>query len=1300
MPREKISGVQASLASGSPLRTTGLFKDHFLFKLVPSLDVWHQQEERLPQAFERIRDRLVKFSGVLNSYDEGQTRKDIIDFVLGVLGHSYDPEQTIKYGLGEIGKPDYALFSSETERIAANKTDSDESYFSQATALAEAKAWTIVNLDQPRSLPSGGRKTPARQLVDYLYYAHVRWGILTNGRLWRLYSTSPVRAQETYVEIDLLNATIGQDLEAIRYFLILFHRDAFVRDRDGRCLLDRLYEGSELAAKELEGDLWQRVFLAMEEVMNGFLTHPDNDLGSSQLDEIHETSLIFLYRILFLLFAESRGLLPVANPAYRSVSLQRLKDKVRRRAGESPTPYGLANWTALGELFRLINQGSEARGIPRDRFFLPPYNGRLFDPGHFVLLETAKLGNDSLAKALLLLSTDHEGEFVDYAQLSVRHLGTIYEGLLQYQASISSEDLFLKTEHGTEYYRTENQLESDLQKELRSREAEVSAAVLKRELRKLKSTLTKIPAGKVFLAGEGHVRRATGTYYTPESVVQRIVENALGRLVEDLKGKGLVGEELAEAILNLRVLDPAMGSGHFLVSAIDFLADEVAEARGFLHAEESPAEREDYENKIRREVLAHCVYGVDKNQLAVELAKVGLWLHTLTKDQPLSFLDHRLKTGDSVIGERLKSLGAHPRDPLNVLIEVGRVRAFVDALSEKTLLLAEIEDDRLPNVKRKEELYNELRDSLEFQKTSAIADIRCSITFGNKVTPKRYADIAAQAFFASSFRRWDRDVREMGGLISRARDLAEEYVFFHWELEFPDVFQEKGGFDAVIGNPPYVSNWTLSKLDRRLVRVLRRFFPAVTTGHWDLYVTFIRRGFGLLRDGGVLSFIVPTSFLTEKYGKGIRGYLLEKGQLERLIDFGAERLFEQGVRQYVIFEVWRKSPDGNETQIWTGSKEGDTHLRNIPQSFFWQVPNLAFRTDLKEEDIGMLMTLEDTGIRLGNVCLVNVGVVAHSAEDSPEVFKKNDVVTDRPRQGGRLFIEGKDISRFRAEWNGKYILYDEYREHFHRPKFPELFENEKVIVRRISGEDNRLIGVLDSKGLFSNDNLIFVLPWTEKLEKLQAPGKVWRPVMYEALSPAEIAGLLNSKVLGFHFEKLRATETLQGSFTGVYPEDLRHLPIPPLDDIRQSGLEQLVRSITDAAARISEVRRSFFSFLERTLHVSIDLLQGKSVLFGFDRHTYENFIRQLLRSRNRRIIKEAGGPAVNRFQFQEQTLRPSWNRVTEELRGLHSEFGVLEEQIDSLVFDIFGLGEDQRLYIRGHFARSDPEAPQTDHAPA
>ncbi len=600
-------------------------------------------------------------------------------------------------------------------------------------------------LDGPDlSDPDTPDENPGAAVVSALARGDARWVIVTNGKLWRLYSKDAHSRSTNFYEVDLEEALLASDEtdpnEAFRYWWLFFRRQAFVEGPEAEqptCWLDGIVRGSRDYAKRLGDRLKDRIFVTIfPHLAQGFLRDRKKRLGQTRRptdDELHDTyeaTLTLLYRLLFLLYAESRDLLPITESAYQQASLKQIKEELAAKAGvaESGVPeklkaYKDAETTLYDRLLRLFAVMDHGEPLLN----VPCYNGGLFitdpepggpgiSPGNgdreqriAAFLQEHKVPDRFLALAIDRLARDQDEKtlglvFIDYKSLEVRHLGSIYEGLLEFKLKIAAEDLATKTEKKKEKYIPLSQVKPGRgRRRVAGGDAHPTPAVRK---------------GEVYLSNDKAERKATGSYYTPDPIVEYIVEHTVGPVLEEkleaLKPEldkasktyhrhlanaknnpGILpsGSEprafaaaktyaehraLVDQVFDMKVLDPAMGSGHFLVEAVDFITDRlldflnryphnpvrfmldktrrsIRDALGEQGVTVDPDKLTDI-NLLKRHVLKRCVYGVDLNPMAVELAKVSLWLDAFTLGAPLSFLDHHLRCGNSLIGATFEDL--------------------------------------------------------------------------------------------------------------------------------------------------------------------------------------------------------------------------------------------------------------------------------------------------------------------------------------------------------------------------------------------------------------------------------------------------------------------------------------------------------------------------------------------------------------------------------------------------------------------------------------------------------------------
>jgi hypothetical protein len=552
-----------------------------------------------------------------------------------------------------------------------------------------------------------------------------------------------------------------------------------------------------------------------------------------------DQALTLVYRILFLLFAEARALVPVWNEIYReSYSIDALANKAARSAP------GL--WQGFQAISRLAHAGCRAGDLR-----VTAFNGRLFSPRHAPLVDDRQLPDAIMRDVLLDLATEVTAagrRRISYHDLGVEELGSVYERVLEHEPVRNGAAVILT--------RTSKQ------------------------------------------------RKTTGSFYTPRALTEFLVRRTLAPLVE---------HRSAGDILRLRIVDPAMGSGAFLVGACLFLADACEQARirdgEWSAAEITTADRA----RLRRQIAEQCLYGVDLNPMAVQLARLSLWLTTLAADRPLTFLDHHLATGNSLIGAWLRDLPQPPgsgRRPHRI----AELPLFADQIADTVaghvlpirLRLSE-PSDSLEVVKGKERAMSALASARgPLAGWSAAADAWCAAALWPGAPPS--AGVVREWIAAAAGDAPMLSERQLGPMLDRVRAVAAGHHAFHWELVFPEVFFAadgrpaiNGGFDAVIGNPP----WDMLRADSgsaserattktTTAEVLRfcrasRCYRHHSTGHANSYQLFLERAIQLARRGGRVGLILPSGIATDHGSAPLRRHLFDQTAVDTWIGFDNRR---------------------------------------------------------------------------------------------------------------------------------------------------------------------------------------------------------------------------------------------------------------------------------------------------------------------------------------------------------------------------------------------------------------------------
>jgi hypothetical protein len=763
----------------------------------------------------------------------------------------------------------------------------------------------VVASAESLDVKMGDKVAPSYQAVAAL--RRFGWVILTNGRFWRLYSGKVSSASTNYFEVDL-DGVVAETDPRLVYFVSLFSASSFVV-RDGVTDVDLVYDEGIKHAQGVEDELRRKVFdggLFLNLVKGVLDLSPSKMYSQEELDEAKALALKLLYRILFVLYAESRGLLPVENARYKEFSLEFLRPRLDAFAKE---PAGHAVWDILKTLFGMISKGDVEANLPQ-------YDGALFeeDPD----LDSITIKNEFLVPALRDLM-ESEGKGIDYQNLGVRHLGSLYEALLEYSVRQAKQPLVMYKE-------------------------EILDAKYAEDLKQ--KPIGFIEKGELYLSVKGLARKGTGSYYTPDEIVTFLVKKGLephfkrreeqfradlARLPPASKPRDLELEKKCnEDLLGLRVVDPAMGSGHFLVAAVNEitrwiinLLREYPDAPLMREIEEFRQSIVEEQRKrgirldedlltddviLKRMVMKRCVYGVDINPLAVELAKVSLWLDSFTIGTPLTFLDHHIRCGDSLIGLWIENIASKVFD---TTLErwTGTVSIAGASLVESVMMPADL---TVQQVTQSREAYEAVREKT--QPLRILLDMFCT----SIIEPELGAKLPKNLGLIEETYRKKGEKPRWWSLVEEASKLSEKYRFFHWELEFPDAFtKDRRGFDLVVMNPPWSEVMpqdddffsvyfpqfrrlkTTKEKEREKAKLLQdpeikirfceyeseinqrlKFFKESGEynkrgrGHTNLWKLFLERGFNLLLSEGSLAVIIPSNIVNDEGSKPLRAAIL------------------------------------------------------------------------------------------------------------------------------------------------------------------------------------------------------------------------------------------------------------------------------------------------------------------------------------------------------------------------------------------------------------------------------------------
>jgi hypothetical protein len=548
---------------------------------------------------------------------------------------------------------------------------------------------------------------------------------------------------------------------------------------------------------------------------------------------LYDQSLTVLYRVLFLLFAEARGLVPMWHPIYRD--RYTIEAILATLLGGRPCR-GI--WHAVVAISRLAHAGCSAGELK-----VTPFNGRLFAPTHAAAFDRTRIDDGVMAGAILAIGTTagRAGRTrISYRDLDVEQLGAVYERVLDYEP---------------------------------------------------------VGAG-AHLARTGDARRSSGSFYTPRAVTAYLVRCALEPLVRD---------RTADEIMCLRILDPAMGSGAFLVAACRFLASAVEErliVEGRWH--EGDVDASD-RAAVRREIAQRCLFGVDLNPMAVQLARLSIWLVSLASDKPLTFLDHHLVAGNSLIGASLDDVRRQPpggvkrtRRPQSLPLFSGPLVGPIlqDAVRAR-LKLTRDPDDSPDRVHGKETTLAALHaPHSPLGRWSSVLDMWCAGWFwekGEAPNPALFNELS-DSLIGEEARV---PSRTAAAFLDDAAAIAARHRFLHWRLAFPEVFQDDngeprpdGGFDAVIGNPPWdmvrgdsgdVPVRSARRIEARQLTDFAReagIYRVESRVHVNRYQLFLERALQLTRPGGRVGLVLPSGVVTDPGASALRRHLFNHADVD------------------------------------------------------------------------------------------------------------------------------------------------------------------------------------------------------------------------------------------------------------------------------------------------------------------------------------------------------------------------------------------------------------------------------------
>lgn len=984
----------------------------------------------------------------------------------------------------------------------------------------------------------------------------VEWVIVTNGYEWRLFNANGVSPYEHFFSVDIKAALEMSIADATTpVFTYIFGADFYRFGENGSLIVDTFKDKSDQSEENIEDILRSKA----ENILTGLCYGLKDNMNKSTFMEndkkqIYEDAIILLYRLLFLGYAEARKLLPVYedDPDYQD-SFTKLCETAKRYYIESLL-------TERGNDFDLWDRLDSQLRIYVDK----NYNGGLFSNDDKPILKEYRIANKHLAPCLMELSyisgkRKDYNQKIEYKDLSVRNLGAIYEGLLEYQLFIADELMV-------------------------QRKSKEKVTYIKASETTLKNSDKNnlVQPGGIYLSQDAMERKETGAYYTPEDVVEYIVKNTVGMKLKELKTE--LDEKLHEIrdelsyepvkarrkqlqceidaktvdfikkeILSISIVDSAMGSGHFLVNTAYQISNYIVEI-----LESNCWENDEINADVmywRRKVVENCIYGIDINNLSVLLARLSLWLISMSNDKALSFLDHHLKCGNSLMGTTLEKL-QYVNNELPIL-SITKEHIIYPVI-RKYEKLKRIGSNTKADVQRQHEMYEEISNDLIIIKKKMDYYLACQF-FNNMIDDVELRDV----LLADNIQFFAKD--EFKPLL----DTATQNHFFHWEVEFPEAYIN-GGFDIMIGNPPYGAN-----LSEEIKAFYKNVFERVHMRTPDTFNYFIARAFDFLKDSGELSFIVPSNLLFQNEYEKTRRFLISSHKLRRVI-YAGDNVFERASVPTCVF-IAEKSNNKNYELIYSDVRAGYTNSTVWNQKTMIINPSSILETPgciigVSEENTSIIRKMRDNSILIDDVA---EEVAAGISTGGNEAFciTKNEIDVEGLEEDIIFpLLIGRDIDTYTTKWSDQYIIYSTKNSNtpsynniymrlerfkdklskkretrkgtlpwwsLHWPRNPELFKGKKIIMRQTS---DRVRATIDENDFYIL-NSILVLKLKDTCD-----------YSYEY-----VLGILNSSLSNFVYRNL--TQEKGRGFAEVKPKNIRKLLIPKMNETEKSKIEGHVKSL-------------------------------------------------------------------------------------------------------------------------------------------
>lgn len=1234
---------------------SNLFSEDFLENHLEDLDEYKNLDEGfLKEKFKEISSR---YKPTLKELLEPQLELEYLQPIFKSLGHVIEVQTSKKSEETDEGtkKIDYAFFHSEEDKETFHKNSNQKNAikYSSCATICEAKRWGLLD-NHDKALKNDNtdpiwqiKKSYLDQINPKEQKATVPFGILTDGKSWRIYS---YRAEmDKFFELNLEEIIKNKDFDRFKTFWFFFSKDAF----RGKSYLSIVESGSKKLQSQVSDELRKQVYLSLELIATGlfrvynsgkrewddFKKYPEIQtfLEAKSLDEInienpeteklvldiiYSESLVYLFRVLFLLYADHRNLFK-----HRKVEtvFYNLLNKI-----DSYSQIGSIPDSA--EDIRDKNDDYDINGVFEE--IDKEFNGGLFSRKLHSILNNFDIDNVLYANAIDYLTRTFDKKTqkavrVDFSVLEVRHLGTIYEGLLEYKLKSTKEETIVP-------------LLSD------------------------KKKTRKLLKGDLYLVNDKGERKASGSYYTPDYIVESIVKYTVGPLIDEIVKKESGPSDKIKEILLLRILDPAMGSAHFLVEVISYIngriEDLIQEAIEEITRKSNRRSKtlQDLENllkgaeegKYKRMIAKRCIYGVDKNAMAVELAKLSIWIFTLQKNQKLEFFDYNLRCGDSLIGSQEKTFS-------------GRI----DSNTKEMMLFANNEDlykNVIENFKEEFKKYFEFENVDEKkkyfetvikpnqQKLRYLANIELALAFADK-NDEIHSIYSSQKNKLLQIIRLDqkneyieklskgKDVEDWElKLFRAAKKIEDNYNPIHWELDFPNVFIERGGFDAVVGNPPYIPTENLD--DDSKIYFEKSYKSAF--GRINIFPIFYEKAILSSNKTGYIGYVTPYTILKNQYFINSRKFILDNTTIVSIIDFQGTKVFADAIVDSVILILSKNKTISKETKYIHTIKDFSNELYSIDiisENKFED--NIDYALSISSEN-SLIERITKNAVQLNSIVDFNQGVITGN---------NKEFITDKKELPNTVkVLTGSDFNRYNLNWNQQFLIYD--KEKLHRARKKEIFENSEKILLRQTG--SYPIVTVDFEKYYTIDTIHNGI------------------IINNNFSIKYIIALLNSKLIRYVYEKqINETGKVFAQVKIIY---VNTLPIPEISIEKQAPFIRLADIMLSKNKELQEIQKDFNTLLvSELLSLNPTLKEGsKGKLEDWYLLDWSEFSNEL---KKKKIVFE-------------EDIEVKWlkrfDRMKKEALAIKAVIDSTDKEIDILVYRLYDLTFDEVKIVDPEFGLS------------